>query len=109
MSCAMQIVQSLAPHSLTCQDIELSAAGATGELTELHLYMALQHQRVDMALFLGQRTEGDSTRDVRRTVLVLCATVKQQQALRLQGYVRLGRCLVVNNGAMFAVSCYRVE
>ena len=89
MTSAVQIVQSFAPHILTAQDVDLGTACTTGELTEFYLDMALEHEGVDLLLFLSQWSEGDGTGDIRRAVEILRTTVEQQHALGLQGNIRL--------------------
>ena len=109
MTRAMQIVQALTPHSLTGQNIDLGAAGAAGELAEFNLDMPLQYQRIDFLLLIRERSEGDGTGDVCRTVEILSATVEQQQTLWLQGYIGLWRSLVMNDGSMLAIARDGIE
>ena len=71
----MQEVQTSLPQGLTGNSIYLRTCGTLRELQQLQVDMSLQHQRIDAALFVGQRTKGDGTRDIRRTVLILSATV----------------------------------
>ena len=71
--------------------------------------MTFQHQGVDASLLIGERTEGDGARDICRAILILCATVEQQQTLSFQRNVRLGRWLVVDDGPMLLIGRDGVE
>ena len=106
---SVQVVQSLAPHRCPCQDVNLRAAGPTGEFAQLYLDVPFQHQRIDQLLLVGQRSEGNGASDVGRAVQVLRTAVEQKQSVRLQGNVGLGRRLVMDNGSMCAVARNRVE
>ena len=109
VSRAVQIVVPLCPHILARQGVELCAAGTVGEGQHIELDVSFQHERIDASLLFGQRSECDSSRDVGRTVLILRATVYEQQPLRLQRHVgRLGG-FVVHDGAVLLVGSNRVE
>ena len=62
--------------------------------------MALQHQRIDPLHFLRQRSEGNGTGDIRRTIEILRTTVEQQQPAGFQGDIRLWCRLIMNDGPM---------
>ena len=109
MAGAMQIVESFAPHGLAGQNIHLRTTGSRGELANLQLNMAFQHKRVDMLLVIADRTQRDGACNVGRSVLVLRATIEQQQSMRFQRDVGLGRGLIVHNGPMGTISGDSVE
>ena len=109
MTCAMQVVQSLPPHILAGQNVDLGAAGAAGELAEFYLNMSLQYQGVDFLFFLCQWSECDGTGDVRCAVEILGTAVEQQHTFRLQGDIRLWRRFVVYDGGVFTIAGNRVE
>ena len=106
---AVQIVQTFAPHILTSQNIDLRAARTTGELTKLYLYMAFEHEGIDLFFLISQRSESDGTGNIRRAVEILRTTIEQQHALGLQGDIRLWRGLIVHDGCVRAISGNRVE
>ena len=106
---AVHVVQSFAPHGLLGQHVELGTTDARRELSHLYLDMPFQHQRVDMAHLVGERTEGDGTGDVGGTVKILSTTVEQQQSFGLQGDVSLGSRFIVDDGTMSTIGCNGVE
>ena len=109
MTGAVEEVQAFAPHRLTRQGIDLRACGAIRKLSQLQLDMSLQHQGIDPPHLLGHGTERQGTRDIRRAILILRATVEEQQTVRLQWDVCLGGCLIVDDSAMRVVSGDGVE
>lgn len=90
MTGAVEEVQTFAPHRLTRQGIDLRACGAIRKLSQLQLDMSLQHQGIDPPHLLGHGTQRQGTRDIRRAILILRATVEEQQTVRLQWDVCLG-------------------
>ena len=71
--------------------------------------MAFQHEGVDATLFVGDWSEGNGARDVRRAVHILCSTIHQQQAFGFQRDVRLWRRLVMHDGTMSLIARNGVE
>ena len=71
--------------------------------------MALEHQREHPLLLLGNRPQGDGAGHVSGALPVVGAGVHQQQPLRMQGYVRLRRGVIVDDGAVGAVAGDGVE
>ena len=78
MTRAMKIVKPLAPHVLTGKDVDLSAAGAGRELTELNLDMALEHKSIDTTHLICERPESNGTGDIRGAIEILGSTVEQE-------------------------------
>lgn len=105
----MKEVKALAPHCLTHQGIDLRACGAVGELGELQLDMAFQHERIDTLHLVSHGAERDSARDIRGAIHILCATVEEQKTMRLERDVRLRCRLIVDDGAMRVVSGNGIE
>lgn len=71
--------------------------------------MSFQHQGIHPALLLCQRTEGDGTGDVRRTILILRPAVQQEESFGLQHRVSLGCRLVMHDGTMRLIAGDGVE
>ena len=71
--------------------------------------MTFQHEGVDATLFVGDWSEGNGARDVRRAVHILCSAIEQQQTFRFQRNVRLWRRLVMHDGAMSLIARNGVE
>ena len=109
MARAVHVAQSLAPHGPLGEHVELRAADARGELGQLYLDVAFQHQRVDAAHLVGQRSQGDGAGDVGCAVHILCAAVEQQQSLRAQGHVGLLSGLIVHNGPVLSIGRNGIE
>jgi hypothetical protein len=104
MTRAMKIVKPLAPHILSGKDVDLSAAGAGRELTELYLDMAFEHKGIDTTHLFCERPESNGTGDVRGAIEILGSAVEQEQALWLQGDIGLWGSLIMHNGAMSLIS-----
>ena len=62
--------------------------------------MPLQHEGINVLLFLGERTEGDGTGDIGGAVEVLGSAVEQQETFRFQRDVCFWRGFIVHDGAM---------
>ena len=71
--------------------------------------MALEHQRIDAALLFGDGTQSYRARDIGRAVLILRATIDQDQATGLHGDIRLGSGLVVDDGTMGLIAHNGIE
>ena len=78
MTRTMQIIQPLVPHGRTCQRVQLCATSPGWKLAELQLNVPFQHQRIDMALLCREWPQCYGAGNIRRSILVLRATVEQQ-------------------------------
>ena len=106
---AVAVVDAVLPHGIAGQGVNLCAADAVGETGECQADVSLEDERVVEPFFVGQRAEGDGSRNVGRAVLILSAAVEQQQSFGFEHGIRLGRCFVVNDGSMRSVGDNRVE
>ena len=109
MAHAVQEVKTLVPQRTAGNGVELGAAGSVGEAQQLQLDVTFQYQRIDVALTVGDGTEGDGSRDVGSTIDVLCATIEQEQTFGTQGSVGVGCRLVMDDGAMSLIGRNGVE
>ena len=106
---AVTVVHALAPHGSPCERVELEARGVLGEYRPGELQMALQYERVGLPLLIGQRSEGDGSRDVGGAAVVVCAAVEEQESAAFEADIRLGRRLIVNDGTVRAIGSNRLE
>ena len=109
MTGSMQVVQSLAPHILSGENIHLRAGSAAREDAPRELNVSAQHQRVDVSLLVANGSEGDGSRDIGGTVEELRTAVEQQQPLGKHGDISLGCRLVVDDGTVRLVAADGVE
>ena len=109
MTGAMHKVHALVPHGHTGHSIELRATSAIRETEVLQLQMPLQHQRVHLTFFVSNRTQRYGACNISGAIKILCARVEQQQPLRAQRHITLGRRLIMHNGAVGSISSNGVE
>ena len=109
MTRAVHEVHALAPHCRAGYGVELRARSRTGEAEVLKGEMTFQHESVDAALKVSNRTELNGTRYVRCAVLILRSAVEEEESLRAQLHVALRRRLIMHYGAVRLISCYGVK
>ena len=81
MSSTMQIVIASLPHVFPGNGIQLCPTGFLREMKHLQLDMPFQYQGIHLPLPLRKSPQSNRTGNIRRTVLILCPTVKQQESL----------------------------
>ena len=106
---AVEIVHSLTPHIHASKGIELCAACPIREFQHGKLDVSLEHQRIDPALFLRDRTESYRAGDVCCGILILCSAVKKQETLWTQRGIRLWSCFIMHYGTVRLIAGYGVK
>lgn len=109
VTCSVKVVHPVAPHKLPCQRVELGAGGFVGENGARKRDVTAKNERIDVALLVGERTEGDGSGDVGGAVAVLRTAVEQQEAAIFHGNVGVGRRFVVDDGTVLLVGADGVE
>ena len=109
MACTVQIVQSLRPQRFACSLIQLFSGGFRVKARTCQNDMPLEHRRIAALHLVGQRSERDRPRDIRRAVPILSAGIHKQEALRRERHIRLRRGFVMYDCPMWSVSGNRIK
>ena len=99
---AVVVVHPLLPQRQPGQNIQILPAQALREPGRSQPQMTLQHHRIGPAFLLRQRPQRDGTGDVRGSLQIVSAGIRQTEAAGLQRHIRLRRRLIVDDGSVGA-------
>ena len=97
---AVTKVKAILPQVRTAHGINLQAHRALGIGAQGQGDVGAEHERIDAALLVRERAEGDGARDVGGAVLVLRTAVQQQQTAGCERCGGVGIWFVVDNGTI---------
>ena len=106
---AVAEVQPALPQRHARIDVQVCAAGPLGKNSHRQIYGPLEDKGKMLFFRIGQRTDGDGARNIRSAGEIVTAGIHQQKSPCLNGYIALGRGLIVDNGAVHPVSRDRLE
>ena len=104
VSRAVTVGHRLLPQRQACENVQLAARGAHGELGALQCQVTLENEGEVMLLLCRRVAQGDGAGDVGGAVQILAAAVHEQDALAMQGRCALVGGLIVHDGAVLLVT-----